>query len=814
MPVYPYIQRPLIPLAITAFGGCLFGQYLSEVSSWIWFGLALLAALAARWRHYTSQAFPLLLGAGFCLYAGLAIQAGYISPDDISRWVPRRDIVLQGRLCGMTQPARTGRYWTGVLVCDEARWQGQKYHISGRVRFSMPGQAKAWNPGDRIRVRGWLQGVDAPLNPGEFDYAAFLARYGIRARLKGMQSGDAVRARPAGMFSPGWTAGKLHRVLVEGIRRSIPPDARGLVRALVAGDRSGLSGLEREHMAASGLAHVLAISGLHVGIVFGALCGLLRVFRAPKKISLIAGVIGIALLALATGGKAPVIRAVVMIACMVLSGLADRRGDPGSGLALAGLVLLANNPMACQDAGFQLSFSATASILAILPLIQQTEKMPQLIRWPLSSIIISGAAGLGTAPLTIYHFYSLVPVSLLANLIAIPLLSAAVVNGLLAALLAWIWPGGAEAAGWLAGWAVRGLTGAAQIAGGLPGGRIFLWPGAGWWTLCLYIAAALFTRNLYQIIFLKKVPGDSPASPRNDKFTKINLKKYCGISYSVAGLRFMGGFLLIMILIMVYPLFRPPGPRPGETRVTFLSLGIGESALIENGQGARILIDTGTEQEFLWRVKPYLAGRGINRLDALLLSHTDADHAGGAVAALDFFSIPKLISAGLGFSARPQVKAIEQAIRRRKVSHLILRRGECLKIFPGMEMESIWPPRGGRAGDNKHCLVVWIKSPAGRLLFTGDSPDKIEAQWCLDKTCDLLKAGHHGAQDSSSCGLLAQVQPRVAVVTPGNRNPFGLPDQETLARLKDFSGIVLNTKSRGAVEVTLQPGNISWQTWK
>ncbi|MCK5219510.1 ComEC/Rec2 family competence protein, partial [bacterium] len=504
----------------------------------------------------------------------------------------------------------------------------------------------------------------------------------------------------------------------------------------------------------------------------------------------------------ATGGKAPVVRAVVMIAGMVLSGLADRRGDPGSGLALAGLILLANNPLACQDAGFQLSFSATASILVIIPLIRRMEKKPLIIRWPLNSILVSGAAGLGTAPLTIYHFYSLVPVSVAANLIAIPVLSAIVVNGLLAALLVWIWPEGAVAVGWLAGWAVRGITGVAQLVGELPGGRIFLWPGAGWWTLSLYFAAALF-------LGFKSPAGD-----------KSGLKNYSALEEKKHALKKINkgiritGLLLGAILIVVYPLFRPPSPRPGETRVTFLSLGIGESALIENGQGTRILIDVGTEQEFLWRVKPYLAGRGINRLDALLLSHTDADHAGGTVAALDFFRIRKVISAGLGSSAKPRVKAIEQAIRRGKVSHLILRRGESLKIFPGMEIESIWPPRGGTAGDNKHCLAVWIKSPAGRLLFTGDSPDDIEAQWLLDNTCDLLKAGHHGARNSSSCGLLVQAQPQVAVVTPGNRNPFGLPDGETLERLKDFSEIVLNTKSQGAVEVTLQPGNIFWQTWK
>ncbi len=690
MSAYQYIQRPLIPLAIAAFLGCLIGPYLPTISPRIWFGLALLAAMAAWWRRDNSQAFPLLLGAVFSLYAGLAIQAGCVASHDISRWIPRRDIILQGKLCGLTQPARAGRYWTGVLACEEAKWRELKYPVTGRVRFSMPGKAKAWNPGDRIRVRGWLQGVDAPVNPGEFAYAAFLARYGIRARLKGMKSGDAVRERQAKFFSPGRIAGKLHRVLVEGIRRSIPQDARGLVRALVAGDRSGISGLEREHMAASGLAHVLAISGLHVGIVFGAWCGLLRIFRIPKRISLVTGCLGIGLLALATGGKAPVVRAVVMIAGMVLSGLADRRGDPGSGLALAGLILLANNPMACQDAGFQLSFSATASILAVIPLVRRMEKKPLIIRWPLNSILVSGAAGIGTAPLTIYHFFSLVPVSVAANLIAIPLLSAVVVNGLLAALLAWIWPGGAEAVGWLAGWAVRGLTGAARLVGELPGGRIFLWPGAGWWTMSLYIAAALFM-GFKPPIQTKPNRKNHPTSQEN-KHAIEKTNRVIRIT----------GLLLGAVLILVYPLFRPSSPRPGEIRVTFLSLGIGESALIENGQGTRILIDVGTEQGFLWRVKPFLAGRGINRLDALLLSHTDADHAGGTAAALDFFCIPKLISAGLGSSAKPKVKAIEQAIKRRDVSHIILRRGESLKIFPGMEIESIWPPRGGTAGDNKH----------------------------------------------------------------------------------------------------------------
>ncbi len=771
-----YIQRPALWLFLAALAGALLGSQLPLTWLLPTHALAVVCLVWAWLGRKTSLAIILLLLGTGLAYASLAVAEKQVSPSDISYWGERREITLTGRLAQGPRPASWPGFWQGVLACTRARWQDVDYPASGRVRFRVPGQPPAWLPGDELRLTGRLQQWEGPANPAEFNLAEYYGRKGLRAALKVYFPQDITRSRRGSVFSWAALAGRCRQWLSAGLRSSCLSPHRGLVAAVVLADRSGLTSWDKALLANAGLSHLLALSGLHAGIIFSLVFGTIRLLGGSSRLAMIGGLAGTAAYAIIMGAQTPLVRATLMIAGMVGAGLAGRKSDPLSGLACAGLILLGFRPLAVLTAGFQLSFSATATILMIWPRLENfKQRLPRILRGPAVVMLVSAAIVANTAPLTLYHFYSITPVAIVANLAALPLLFAILSSGLLAAGVSQLWLPAGMAFAWISAQAAGLLHALAYGVLWFPGPALYLWPPPAWW-----IAGS------YALLLLA---GARPWAWR-------------------------GWILAGVAWCLLYPRFQPDPLLPDETRLTFLALDIGEATLLETGAGSRWLIDCGTEQEFLWRVKPFLASRGIRRLSGLLLSHLDQDHAGGARACLALFRVDQVLTAA---AYQDLVRALLEdpaGTRRLAKQYARLSRGEEWRLDPGCAWEVLWPPPGGLSGRNHECLAVCLITPGGNVLFTGDSPGKVERQWQLPASCLVLKAGHHGDKEASTFGLLAQCQPEVAVVTPGTRNAFGLPDPETLRRLQRAGAVVLNTKACGAVQVSLRPNRPpQWQTW-
>jgi len=733
-----------------------------RASAWALSTILILMVLGFR---RSPAALPLLVAAAFCTYAARAETAMFPQPGAIANWVPRRDVIVEGRLAGHLQAWPQYQTWSGVLACDRISWQDRVCRVSGKLRFQLPGRLPAWNPGDRVRIRGRLQPIRDAGNPGEFDSQAYDHRRGIGAVLKGLESGDAERLEGAPPWSWGAIAAGLRRRWSEGILACAPPRTAGLINALATGDRSGLSPRQNEDMAAAGLAHLLAVSGMNVGIVFVSVTAVAGWMRLPRWLAVALGLLGVGLLVLCTGAEAPVVRAGLMAAGMSMALVYGRTADSVSGLAFSALLILAGDPAVCLDPGFQLSYAATAAVLAALRL--QVPRIP-VIRPVLQTFLISCSAFVFTLPLTIYYFSSVVPAGLLTNLAAAPLLDVIVIGATLAGIGHEVWPAMGRIAGQAAGWAAEGLRVAAGLGLQLPWGRVFMSPPSAAWVAGFYalLGLALVSSRL-----------------------------------RTAAMVGLGAWLLAL------PCFRPQPPAAGELRLTFLSLAVGESALLET-RDQRWLVDTGSEVDFLRRVKPFLASQGINRLDGLWLSHWDDDHAAGSEACLQYFHVKQLLTADL-----PRGRKHAEPVPRGRTTRVAMHRRDYSRRWGQTVSRMLWPPPGPSGRSNAHCLVAKFSEGRASVLLAGDSPSTVEDQW-PDADCTVLKVAHHGSRFSSSREFLTRTQSELAVVSPGNSNPFGFPHPETMARLAASCPAVISTREHGAVRVTLRPGRPArWEYW-
>lgn len=712
-------------------------------------------------------------GVGFAGLAGLARQP---LRNGIETWAPRREVELKGSLADFGNSSPHGKGWSGILRCRTLNWHGQTRRVFGKVRFYMPGPRPEWNPGDELSLTGTLQALEGPSNFGEFDLKTAWECQGIGARLRGWYPEDGRRLAQAPWTSWGRQAGELRRFFSRRLESVIAPPARALVLAMLIGETEELDPLAREDMSAAGVIHLISVSGVHAGLLCLAVMSLGRLVRFPGWLSGILAASGLLLLVLISGGKIPVWRACLSTLCLGTAFLGGRQADAESSLAGAGLVLLAWNPLTCLDPGFQLTFAATFGILGVVPGLKRLdERLPRPLAKVAGSLAVSAAASLSVAPLTIYHFHSVSVVGAAANLAAVPLGSALMGGGGLAAILGneFSWPAQAvnracQAAAFLF---VRTL----EVANAVPGGRWFGWGIPGVWVFA--VSAGLLGLRIPRL----RAPG----------------------------------LACLAVCVGFYCAWRPSPPRPGACRITFFSLGEGEAAYLESGDRKRILLDTGTEEEFLWRVKPFLAGRGVQTLDALILSHFESDHAGGAAACLKYFHVKQLICAQ-GPASNPALwERVRSESLRRAVFWREAVQGEKMDLGKEVRLRVLWPREGGRFKKNTGCLACRFAVPGGTILAGGDATARVEEQWPGLAAVTVFKADHHGARDSNSAALLRRIHPALSVVMPGTRNPFGLPDPETLKRLRIYSGTIANTAETGGLEVTLDAARPArWQSWK
>ena len=720
-------RTPLVPLAAAFAGGVAAAPVAMPAATWGLWALAWATGVALLIRARPTGATAVTLLAVAALGA-LRAMPPPAPGDDVSRLSLPRPARVEGRLAG--EPTR----WTperARLLVDVDRVDGEPR--SGRLQLTAYGPLVALTEGQRVSVDARLDRPVGFRNPGTFDHGEHLRRRGIA--VTGTVRGPQVQELDDGR--PPWHT-RVRRQAVAAMQATLPPTSAALLAGLLLGERGPLPPDVEAAFRRAGVSHVLAVSGFNVALVAATVWGLLMLARAPRRVAAAGAMVVVLGYAAVAGPEPSVLRATLMAVLVLAALLLDREAAVLNSLALAAVVILACRPADVHDPGFQLSFAATAGIV-LAP-------MPR--HWLLAAVSVSAAAQAAVLPIGLVHFNQVSTIGVVANLAVVPLAGLATVLGLFAVavelasttLAAWLF-----AATWpvllLLRWSVA-------AAAAVPGAVVHL-PAPGILAITCYAAALGAGLGAWHVR-----ATHAPACRR---------------------LAVLAGVLLIASsLATLAPVLRPPD---GRLRVSVLDVGQGDAIVVEGPDGRVVLVDAGAGGPYRLDagervVAPFLWNRGVLRLTAAVVTHDDADHAGGMPAVRRVFTVREPWDGSV--AAGPL-------------------------SLGGAVMNPLAAAAGGR---NDAGRVLRIDFGLASILLASDLEGTGERALVVSRAAvaaTALKVSHHGSRTSSTPEFLAAVHPVLALISVGARNPYHHPDPAVLSRLTTLKAEIHRTDHHGAL---------------
>jgi competence protein ComEC len=802
-------RGPAIPVVCAAMLGVLVDRLWSlSGSTWLLFtaGTVFVGAMSFAMRRRTTSAVLLLS----CVGLGATWHHwrwSCLAENDLSAWASDGGLkarlkakVLQAPLIlkepdAKHAPWRAAERTTTVIECralvsDSAPPQP----VSGLARLAIDGRFDELSIGDVIEITGELVRPAKPANAGDFDAREWLRAQGLHC-LVAAQSVDAVRivARERNLFD--WLAvvrARARRRAEDLITGHLHKRTAPVAQSLLLGSRVDLDHEMRRAFAESGTLHVLAISGMNVGLLWGWLWFLCRGLRLSASVSLIAVITLLPAYAVLTDANPPVVRATIVAVVLALGQLTGRGGSAWNSLALAALFVLAWNPSDLFNAGAQLSFLAVFAILLAMSFLRAlrgtlveadtpleggplwSSGLTWLIRKLTESYAIGAAIWLVTSPLIASQFHLVSPIGLVVNVLLSPLIAVMFWLGYSFLLLGLV---SSVLFGWLGapfdltlGWFLSAVMASAR----LDLGHVYVSAPPVWWLVGFYgmtLSLALFDRLRGRIFW----------SPR------------AALAWIVLGLAAS---------------LRVPSPR-GLT-CTVLSVGHGLSVLIECPHGGTLLYDAGgmaggnrvarTVEMFLWST-------GHARLDAIVVSHADADHCNAIPELVQVLPARTLFvhRTFLDWNQWPVAETLDKSTAAR-VDIRLLAAGQNLSLDPEVAMRVLHPaPDFHSTRDNPNSLVLCIEYAGRRIVLTGDLES--EGLTRLVRTprldIDVLLAPHHGSLKANPPDLARWATPEWVIASASDP----VVEQRLAARYGPATQ-VLSTSGHGAIRCHITPDGI------
>ncbi|MEK3791850.1 ComEC/Rec2 family competence protein [Paenibacillus sp. FSL R7-0204] len=732
--------------------------------------------------------------------------------------------------------------------------------------------AAQWQRGDQVVIEGELIRPQITRNFGGFDYRSYLLTQKIHWLLKG-EGITSVEAKPPISWEPStilrWND-KARSVLGAEMSRLFQEPHAGYMKGLVIGIQKELDPETFRQFSQLGLTHILAISGMHVAVYVGVILILLRRCRLTRETALTVTLLLVPVYVLLSGAGPSVIRAGIMSMIALLAARLGMLKDGLNILAASALMMLVWNPYLLLSVSFQLSFLVTAGLMVYTPLAAPLFR--RLPGWLGSSLSVTIIAQLVSFPLTIYYFNQFSLLSVVANLLLVPFITFLVLPlGTLVLMLGRVWNAAALLIAQLAELLNNATFAVVEWVNSFTSG-VLIWASPSILWICLYYCL------LYGLLHMLKRRTEAKlvpqfmddetrplaelerAEPRGKGRWKIgrNVNSKYGNTTNqpdllstansrIAALAFQSypqsslsrwSYLVVILCvvgltILLYKGYNAETLRDGSGSISYLDIGQGDSSLITTPGGAHILVDGGGTVSFgnreEWRIRrspfevgaktllPLLKQRGIHRLDAVILTHGDQDHAGGLQAVLEGMPVSAMLFNGTLADTEPYSKlmttALDAGVRLYPVQ-------QAMTLAPdeATRLNFLWPepPADGqtlpeKVEDQNHESVVFRLEMNGRsFLFTGDMDEAAEeailhfaSQSGIKQgnPIDVLKVAHHGSKTATSVDWLAFWNPGAAVISAGVNNLYGHPHGIVLERLSDTGTRVYRTDQQGEIQL-------------
>ncbi len=786
-------QRPLAPPCLCLIAGIMGQFWLRDCGMRPWMVVLtslLFSTLAIKRRPSRVLICLIFISIGaFGIYPWVVTEPG---ADHVSAYIDGQYWQISGQLIRQShssQPNRS-RWMIGMLQLDDAR---QRHDVSGRIQLTLIGAAPEWLPGDRIQFRARLKPFRNFNNPGGFDYRQYMAFQGMYARayasVAKVQHID--RVKGSGFFDQ---AARVRMRVLELIDQAAQGDSGAVLKALVAGDRTDISLKLRNQFNRTGLGHLLAISGLHIGIVCSlayfafkwllcwvrpwSLSGQARKIAAMLTLIPLFGYVSI------SGWSPSTQRAAIMAACLMLTFLLERELDALNTLAAAALILLLWRPPALFSISFQLSFVAVLSIVVGLKRFVCNPPTDQpwygWITYRLGQLVmVSLLAIAGTLPLTMHYFNQISFIGPISNLVMVPWIGYVVTPvGLAGALVSPLSEPAARMAFDLAATALAPALALIHFGAA--------WPAA---------AAYTITPNLFEIGCYYLLLGTLLAP-------------------SVFGKPRMLMAVAVAMLIADVGWWRYQRFGRRDLRITVIDVGQGSAALVEFPRGHTMLIDGGgfaDNQVFdvgYRIVAPLLWQKKIATVDTLVLSHPDRDHLNGLLFVAEHFHVRQLLTNGQMVESRAW-RNLMKSVERRDIDMPAFDQMARHRQVNGVDIDILHPPhvenpaRFVNQSDNDRSLVLKLTFGQCAILFPGDIESSAEQALVASAghaaDSQVLVAPHHGSKTSSSAVLLDAVTPEWVVVSCRGHRRLRVPHPIVLARYQQHGCRVFRTDWHGAL---------------
>jgi competence protein ComEC len=669
--------------------------------------------------------------------------------------------VLADRLFDAAEPLRSFRY-------------GDTYRVTGQFRSRTPDDP------------------DEEFPPGISPGAVGVITSGA-VRLIDSNSGNAARRRIA----------DIRGAASASILKSVPGDSAGLATAVTTGDRTGLEPGLKDNFRSAGLSHLLAISGLHVAIVGGlALALAARVFGRQRQLYLLMPLAAVVAYAALAGMSPSVTRAAVMASVFLLAIALGRQRSVLPAIAFAGAAMILLEPQAAATLSFQLSFTAVLGIAVIEPrlrrgmdaVVGRLAPEGRLIRQPVLLVScgfgISLAATIATTPLVGSTFDQVPFTGAFATALALPSIPALIVASGSVAVIEPLSSVLAAPFGWIAWLSAEWVILVARAFASVPGGTVST-EGWGAWLIVSWYGTLFGWLGWKQLLTVaRSVPGIVVTATSSPRFP---------------GRRTLSWLAVPLVAVAILPwiaVTQLPGDR---LKVTFFETDRGDMILVETPEGRTALIDGGRDVDGAVQALGDALPFWERNVDVMVLTHSDADHVGGLIEVLGRYDVGAVIDT----TASTDTDVFEEWRRRLslRVGPVVeSRAGMVVDLGSGVTLETIWAGTPELSETNAASTVMMLRYGKVSMLLTGDIPQSVESR-LLDGdatlAADLLKAPHHGSDSSSSVAFLEAVAPSIIVVSVGERNPFGHPDDDVLARYAEVlpGAPVFVTQDHGDVTV-------------